>query len=109
MMYVVEGEENGFANIPISIYWAIVTMTTVGYGDLSPQTNLGKFLASIVMILGYGIIAVPTGIVTAELAYAGKPASSQVCPECQAEPHDIDALHCKYCGTKLFERPMPRA
>ena len=101
LMYVVEGEENGFVDIPTSIYWAIVTMTTVGYGDLSPKTGLGKFLASVVMILGYGIIAVPTGIVTAELARAGKPESGQVCPECHAEPHDIDALHCKYCGTKL--------
>ena len=101
LMYVVEGEENGFTDIPTSIYWAIVTLTTVGYGDLSPKTPLGKFLASIVMILGYGIIAVPTGIVTAELARAGKPASTQVCPECHAEPHDIDAIHCKYCGAKL--------
>ena len=101
LMYVVEGEANGFINIPTSIYWAIVTLTTVGYGDLSPQTALGKVLASIVMILGYGIIAVPTGIVTAELALAGKPASTQVCPECYAEPHDLDALYCKYCGTKL--------
>jgi voltage-gated potassium channel len=101
MMYVVEGEENGFTDIPTSIYWAIVTLTTVGYGDLSPQTPLGKFLASIVMIMGYGIIAVPTGIVTAELTRAGKPQSTQVCPECHAEPHDIDALYCKYCGAKL--------
>lgn len=101
LMYVVEGEENGFVNIPTGIYWAIVTLTTVGYGDLSPQTALGKALASVVMILGYGIIAVPTGIVTAELALAGKPASTQVCPECHAEPHDLDALHCKYCGAKL--------
>jgi voltage-gated potassium channel len=101
LMYVVEGEENGFVNIPTGIYWAIVTLTTVGYGDLSPQTALGKFFASLVMILGYGIIAVPTGIVTAELALAGKPASTQVCPECHAEPHDLDALYCKYCGTKL--------
>ena len=101
MMYVVEGEENGFVDIPTSIYWAIVTMTTVGYGDLSPKTGLGKFLASIVMILGYGILAVPTGIVTAELTRAGRPQSTHVCPECHAEPHDIDALHCKYCGTKL--------
>lgn len=101
LMYVVEGEENGFINIPTGIYWAIVTLTTVGYGDLSPQTPLGKALAAAVMILGYGIIAVPTGIVTAELARAAKPASTQVCPECHAEPHDIDAIHCKYCGAKL--------
>ncbi len=101
IMYVVEGEENGFSDIPTSIYWAIVTMTTVGYGDLSPKTGLGKFIASIVMILGYGIIAVPTGIVTAELTRAAKSASTHVCPECHAEAHDDDAVHCKYCGTKL--------
>ena len=101
LMYVVEGEENGFTDIPTGIYWAIVTLTTVGYGDLSPKTGLGKLFASAVMIMGYGIIAVPTGIVTAELARAGKPASTQVCPECHAEPHDLDAVYCKYCGTKL--------
>jgi voltage-gated potassium channel len=101
IMYVVEGEENGFTDIPTSIYWAVVTLTTVGYGDLSPKTGLGKFLASLVMIMGYGIIAVPTGIVTAELARAGKPASTEVCPECHSEPHDIDAIHCKYCGARL--------
>ena len=101
IMYVVEGEQHGFTDIPTSIYWAIVTLTTVGYGDLSPQTPLGKFFASVVMILGYGIIAVPTGIVTAELALAGKPTSTQVCPECHAEPHDLDAVHCKYCGARL--------
>lgn len=101
LMYVVEGEENGFTDIPTSMYWAIVTLTTVGYGDLSPKTGLGKLLASIVMIMGYGIIAVPTGIVTAELTRAAKPASTHVCPECHAEVHDLDAIHCKYCGTRL--------
>ncbi|HRJ90154.1 MAG: ion transporter [Blastocatellia bacterium] len=101
LMYVVEGEENGFTDIPTSVYWAIVTLTTVGYGDLSPKTGLGKFLASCVMIMGYGIIAVPTGIVTGELIKAAKSASTHVCPECHAEPHDIDAIHCKYCGAKL--------
>ncbi len=101
MMYVVEGEENGFNDIPTSIYWAIVTLTTVGYGDLAPKTGLGKFLASIVMIMGYGIIAVPTGIITAELARAAKPASTHVCHECHAEGHDLDAVHCKYCGSEL--------
>jgi voltage-gated potassium channel len=101
LMYVVEGEENGFTDIPTSMYWAIVTLTTVGYGDLSPKTGLGKFLASIVMIMGYGIIAVPTGIVTAELTRASRPLSTEVCPECHAEVHDLDAKHCKYCGTKL--------
>ena len=101
VMYVVEGEENGFTDIPTSIYWAIVTMTTVGYGDLSPKTAFGKLIASIVMILGYGIIAVPTGIVTAELAKAGRVVSTQVCMECHADMHDADAVHCKYCGAKL--------
>lgn len=101
LMYIVEGEENGFTDIPTSIYWAIVTLTTVGYGDLSPKTALGKLLASLVMIMGYGIIAVPTGIVTAELARAAKPASTHVCPECHSEAHDVDAVHCKYCGSKL--------
>ena len=101
LMYVIEGEANGFTDIPTSIYWAIVTLTTVGYGDLSPQTPFGKFVAALVMIMGYGIIAVPTGIVTAELARAAKPASTHVCPECHAEGHDLDALHCKYCGSLL--------
>ena len=102
LMYVIEGEQHGFINIPIGIYWAIVTLTTVGYGDLSPQTALGKILASVVMILGYGIIAVPTGIVSAELARsAHAPQSTQVCPECHAEAHDIDAVFCKYCGGRL--------
>lgn len=101
LMYVIEGEAHGFTDIPTSIYWAIVTLTTVGYGDLSPQTPFGKFVAAIVMIMGYGIIAVPTGIVTAELARAAKPASTHVCPECHAEGHDLDALHCKYCGSLL--------
>jgi voltage-gated potassium channel len=101
MMYVVEGEEHGFTDIPTSIYWAIVTLTTVGYGDLSPKTGLGKLLASAVMIMGYGIIAVPTGIVTGELIKASRSLSTHVCPECHAEPHDIDAVHCKYCGAKL--------
>ncbi len=100
-MYVIEGEENGFTDIPTSMYWAIVTLTTVGYGDLSPKTGLGKFLASLVMIMGYGIIAVPTGIVTAELTRGVMSQSTHVCPECHAEGHDIDATFCKFCGTKL--------
>jgi len=103
LMYVIEGPENGFMNIPLSIYWAIVTLTTVGYGDISPQTPLGQFLASIVMIIGYAIIAVPTGIVTVELAEATrkKSTTTQVCRNCLVEGHDKDAVHCKYCGTKL--------
>lgn len=100
-IYVIEGEENGFTDIPTSIYWAIVTLTTVGYGDLSPKTPLGKTLASIVMIVGYAIIAVPTGIVTAELTRQSKTVSTQVCPECHAEGHDADAIFCKYCAGKL--------
>lgn len=101
LMYVIEGEENGFTDIPTSIYWAIVTLTTVGYGDLSPKTPLGKTLASVVMIVGYGIIAVPTGIVTAELTRKSKAVSTQFCPECHAEGHDQDAVFCKFCSAKL--------
>lgn len=106
LMYVIEGEANGFTDIPTSIYWAVVTMTTVGYGDLSPQTALGKAFASIVMILGYAIIAVPTGIVTAELARGGgggknNLVSTQVCPECHRQDHDADAVFCKYCAARL--------
>ena len=102
IMYLVEGEESGFTSIPQSIYWAIVTMTTVGYGDISPQTVLGKAIASIVMVIGYGIIAVPTGIVTAELAgaYRGR-VSTQACPECSLEGHAADASFCKHCGSEL--------
>lgn len=103
LMYVIEGEGNGFTSIPRSIYWAIVTMTTVGYGDISPVTSLGQTLASLIMIIGYGIIAVPTGIVSVEMsqAWKHKPVSTQACPECSAEGHDHDAKHCKYCGSKL--------
>jgi voltage-gated potassium channel len=101
-MHLIEGPENGFTSIPQSMYWAIVTMTTVGYGDVAPQTPLGKALAAIVMVLGYCMIIVPTGIVTAELAgIAGKPLTTQVCTECMAEGHDVDAAHCKYCGEHL--------
>lgn len=92
----------GFDSIPESMYWAIVTMTTVGYGDVSPTTPLGKTLAACMMILGYCMIIVPTGIVTAEMAHVGTHVlTTQVCPECMKEGHDADAIHCKYCGTKL--------
>ena len=103
MMYVIEGEANGFTSIPRSIYWAIVTLTTVGYGDLSPKTSFGQIVASIVMIIGYGIIAVPTGIVSVELAHAVRDRQMQrrSCPSCEAEGHEADAICCKYCGTKL--------
>jgi voltage-gated potassium channel len=102
LIYVIEGKESGFTSIPRSIYWAIVTLTTVGYGDISPQTGPGQFLAAIVMILGYSIIAVPTGIVTVELSQVKKEQlSTQACPGCSAEGHDSDAGYCKFCGTKL--------
>ncbi len=102
LMYLIEGEEHGFTSIPESVYWAIVTLTTVGYGDIAPETLLGRLLASTVMILGYAIIAVPTGIVTVELAQATqKQISTQSCRHCIAEGHDIDAVYCKYCGEKL--------
>lgn len=101
LMYVIEGEEHGFTSIPTSMYWAIVTMTTVGYGDIAPRTALGQLVASMLMILGYGVIAVPTGIVSVELANAARPVSRQACPACGAEGHDVDASHCKYCGVRL--------
>ena len=102
VMYILEGEANGFTSIPRSIYWAIVTMTTVGYGDISPQTALGQALASVVMLIGFTIIAVPTGIVAAEMSRAGDVSvSTQVCPECAAEGHAADAKHCKMCGERL--------
>lgn len=102
LMYLIEGEEHGFTSIPISIYWAIVTLTTVGYGDLSPQTPLGQTFATLVMVLGYSIIAVPTGIVTVELAEAYRSkTNTQVCQHCLAGSHDNDAKFCKYCGTIL--------
>lgn len=102
LMYVIEEEENGFTSIPRSVYWAVVTLTTVGYGDISPKSGPGQFLAAIVMILGYSIIAIPTGIMTVELSRAHtKITSSHVCPNCSAEGHDTDAQYCKFCGTKL--------
>jgi voltage-gated potassium channel len=102
LMYIIEGEENGFTSIPVSIYWSIVTLTTVGYGDISPNTGLGRAIAAIVMILGYSIIAVPTGIVSVEMGKAFKDAvSAEACPQCSAEGHDTDAIYCKFCGSKL--------
>ena len=103
VMYLIESGQNGFSSIPDSIYWAIVTITTVGYGDISPVTPLGKFVASVIMLLGYGIIAVPTGIVTTEMALAVKLKQQlhEVCAGCGREGHDADARHCKYCGHKL--------
>lgn len=102
LMYLIEGAENGFTSIPRSIYWAIVTLTTVGYGDISPQTNLGQALAAVVMIMGYGIIAVPTGIVTAELTRreSGHHVAME-CSTCGIREHDIDAIYCRRCGERL--------
>ena len=102
LMYVIEGEAHGFTSIPISIYWAVVTLTTVGYGDLAPATTLGRALAVVLMLTGYGIIAVPTGIVTAELSRATvRPVSSQACPGCGLGAHEFDAAYCRRCGAKL--------
>lgn len=103
IMYLVEPDSNGFNNIPNSIYWAIVTITTVGYGDMAPVTAAGKFLSSFIMLLGYGIIAVPTGIITSEMAVTlrAKNVSSESCPACGREGHDKDAKFCKYCGSNL--------
>src|SRR5215217_6762550 len=103
VMYLVERGQNGFTSIPTSIYWAIVTITTVGYGDISPVTPMGKAVASFIMLIGYGIIAVPTGIVTTEMAMAvrRKEESAESCPRCGREGHDRDARFCKYCGSAL--------
>lgn len=105
MMYVVEGKESGFTSIPVGIYWAIVTLTTVGYGDISPATPLGQFLASLVMIMGYGIIAVPTGIVTAEFAKSSlrnnSVSTKKTCKKCNSQVHFDNAKYCYECGTEL--------
>jgi voltage-gated potassium channel len=101
MMYQLEGEANGFTSIPVAMYWAIVTVTTVGYGDISPKTVGGRILASLLMTIGYGIIAVPTGIVTFELARASAAGPLRVCPGCGLSIHESDALFCKRCGAQL--------
>lgn len=103
VMYLIEGPKNGFTSIPYSMYWAIVTLTTVGYGDISPHTPLGQFIASIVMILGYGIIAVPTGIVSAEMAKVNNPlrTNTQHCTHCGSDTHLDNAQFCQKCGEKL--------
>ena len=104
VMYLIEGAtlDSGFTSIPRSIYWAIVTLTTVGYGDIAPQTVLGQFIASIIMIIGYAVIAVPTGIVSSEIVKAdNNKVNTRACTSCSMEGHDSDANHCKYCGEKL--------
>ncbi len=104
IMYLIEGgyENTGFTSIPKSIYWAIVTLTTVGFGDITPQTDIGQFLSAIVMILGYAVLAVPTGIVSAEMVEQFKiPTNTQACRSCGEEGHADDAKYCKYCGEHL--------
>ncbi|MBI9032854.1 MAG: ion transporter [Bacteroidales bacterium] len=102
IMYFVEGPVNGFTSIPRSIYWSIVTLTTVGYGDIAPNTILGQTIASAIMLMGYSIIAVPTGLITLELSKATERRSNtQVCGTCNSSHHDDDAAYCKFCGTKL--------
>lgn len=104
VMYIVESDKSGFTSIPRSVYWAIVTMTTVGYGDIAPITPFGQFLASIIMILGYGIIAVPTGIVSAEMTKSDSNhvhTNTQACQNCSTEGHYDDAEFCYHCGHKL--------
>lgn len=102
LMYLVEGSANGFTSIPRSVYWAIVTLTTVGYGDIAPQTNVGQALAAMIMIMGYAIIAVPTGIVTVELGNVQRRAAvERECMRCGCGQHDEDARHCKMCGASL--------
>jgi voltage-gated potassium channel len=105
LMYVVEGPDNGFTSIPVAIYWGITTLTTVGFGDITAKTDLGRFIASCMMLLGWGILAVPTGIVTAEMTArrTGRPVTTRTCHECLTEGHDADALYCKHCG-----KPLPR-
>ena len=105
IMYLVEGEANGFTSIPRGIYWCVVTLTTVGYGDIAPMTPLGRFIASIIMIMGYGIIAVPTGIVTSEMTQQQQnpDTNTQACPNCITETHLDDAIYCHHCGHKLNE------
>lgn len=106
VMYLVEGPENGYTSIPISIYWCIVTLTTVGFGDIHPVTPLGRAIASLIMITGYGIIAVPTGIVTAEMTRENEgkpPVNTQVCPHCNEDKHMDGAEFCHNCGNRLNE------
>lgn len=103
VMYVVEGPEHGFTSIPLSMYWAVVTLTTTGFGDMVPKTPTGQFITSLTILLGYGIIAFPTGIVGAELAASiiRRPLTTRCCEHCLTEGHDPDAHFCKHCGSTL--------
>lgn len=104
IMYLIEGSDNGFTSIPRSVYWAIVTLTTVGYGDIAPNTSFGQFLASIIMILGYAIIAIPTGIISSEMTKAQDlQLNTQSCPNCSYDKHSDRAEYCNRCGAKLNE------
>lgn len=108
VMYLVEGKENGFTSIPQSVYWAIVTMTTVGFGDITPKTPLGQFISSILMIVGYGVIAVPTGLVTAEMVAQktqeeNLKSAKNFCAPCNLSDHRSNAEHCYQCGKKLTQ------
>jgi len=113
LMYLVEGPEGGFTSIPRGVYWAVVTLTTVGYGDIAPQSPMGQALAAVVMVMGYGIIAVPTGIVTTEMARqrglptpgGGQQTTPRRCPHCRAPEDEVEALYCRYCGTSLDASP----
>lgn len=108
LMYVVEGPENGYTSIPMAMYWAITTMSTVGFGDITPQTEVGRFIASVMMLLGWGVLAVPTGIVTTEMAAQrlSRPTTTRTCPECLSEGHLPDAKFCRHCGKRMprYER-----
>ncbi len=104
VMYLIEGADNGFTSIPRSVYWAIVTLTTVGYGDIAPHTPFGQFIASVIMILGYAIIAIPTGIVSSEMVkHSDVGLNTQSCPNCAAEGHKDDAVFCYHCGHNLHD------
>ena len=110
LLYVVEGPENGFTSIPVSMYWATVTITTVGFGDITPQTSLGRAIAAVTMLMGYAIIAVPTGIITAELGREmRREYESRHCPQCDKAGHERDANFCKYCGGEMEEVLTPPA
>lgn len=102
LMYVVEGPANGYTSIPTSVYWAITTMTTVGFGDITPKTDLGRLIASVMMLLGWGVLAVPTGIVTAEMsAHRAQRPTTRTCHECLTEDHAPDSNYCRHCGVRL--------
>jgi voltage-gated potassium channel len=113
VMYVVEGPAHGFTNIPVSIYWAVSTMTTVGFGDITPKTGLGRFIASLMMLIGWGTLAVPTGIVSAEFTALRFPGgvlpAARTCPGCLSQGHEATARYCKDCGAGLPQEPAETA